>query len=250
VVRRVKQYFMLTNEQGAQLSERERLFLGLAEQLTRPLLQISRLSELARTDGQVDATSHLQTVQAIADSSIQLVEGYALSLRLYGEIDPLEIEPVTVSSLLYDTAEALGPFAEQYGVSLELETGPRAYPIMADRKVLKAAMTNLGQVFVTAQAESDTQGAIRLAAHRSRHGVVAGLYGNLPQLGAESLRRAHAMQGRARQPLHRLVSGPAAGVFIADSLLQTLAAHLHVARYHNQTGLAATLRPSYQLQLV
>jgi hypothetical protein len=29
-----------------------------------------------------------------------------------------------------------------------------------------------------------------------------------------------------------------------------LAAHLHVARFHNQTGLAATLRPSYQLQLV
>jgi hypothetical protein len=189
-------------------------------------------------------------VQAIADSSLHLVESYALSLRVHGEILPLEIEPVTVSSLLYDTAEALGPIAGQYKVKLELETGPRAYPIMADRKVLKSAMTSLGQVFVAAQGESGTDEAVRLAAHRSRHGIVAGLYGGMPQLGVESLRRAHAMQGNARQPLHRLVSGPAAGVFVADSLLQTLAARLHVARYHNQTGLAATLQPSQQLQLV
>jgi hypothetical protein len=58
------------------------------------------------------------------------------------------------------------------------------------------------------------------------------------------------MQGRARQPMQRLVSGPAAGVFVADSLLQTLAARLHVAKYHNLTGLAATLQPSRQLQLI
>jgi hypothetical protein len=50
--------------------------------------------------------------------------------------------------------------------------------------------------------------------------------------------------------LQRLVSGPAAGVFVADSLLETLSAHLHVARYHNLNGLAATLQPSQQLQLI
>jgi hypothetical protein len=39
-------------------------------------------------------------------------------------------------------------------------------------------------------------------------------------------------------------------VFVADSLLQTLAARLHIARYRNLTGLATTLQPSQQLQLV
>jgi len=241
---------MPTNEQSVRLSEQERLFLGLTEQLARPLLQVSRLSELASTDDSVRSAAHWQTIRTIADTSLQLVESYALSLRVHGEILPLEIEPVTISSLLYDTAEALSPLAGQYKVKLELETGPRVYPIMADRKILKSAMTSLGQVFVAAQGESNADGVVRLAAHRSRHGMVAGLYGGMPQLGAESLRRAHAMQGAARQPLHRLVSGPAAGVFVADSLLQTLAARLHVARYHNQTGLAATLKPSQQLQLV
>jgi len=123
-------------------------------------------------------------------------------------------------------------------------------PILADRAVLQAAMTSLGQVFVLSQAESDVPAAVRLSAHRSRYGVVAGLYSHLPQLGADSLRRAHALQGRARQPLQRLVTGPAAGVFVADSLLRTLAARLHVARYHSLTGLATTLQPSSQLQLI
>jgi hypothetical protein len=169
---------------------------------------------------------------------------------VHGKVTPLELEPVTVSSLLYDTANALQPFARQYGVELQLQSGPRLQPIMADRAVLQSAMTSLGQVFVLSQAEADEPSAVHLSAHRSRYGVVAGLYGCSPQLGADSLRRAHALQGRARQPLQRLVSGPAAGVFVADSLLQALAARLHVARYRSLTGLATTLRPSQQLQLI
>lgn len=233
-----------------QLTDQERLFLGLAEQLTRPFLQVSQLAELARNDDPATATLRWQTVHTISAASLQLIESYALSLRVQGKVTPLEFTPVTVSSLLYDTASALEPFAKQYGVELELNTGPKSQPIMADRTVLQSAMTSLGQVFVVAQAESESSSVVRLAAHRSRYGVVAGLYGDVPQLGADSLRRAHALQGKARQPLQKLVSGPAAGVFVADSLLSTLAAHLHVARYRNLTGLAATLQPSQQLQLV
>jgi len=234
---------------GAQLNSQEELYLSLAEQLARPFLQIARLSELAVANPR-GASKHWQTARTIADASLQLVESYALSLRVQGKITPLQLEPVTVSSLLYDTAQGLQAFAKQYGVELELEPGPRVQPVLADRTVLQAAMTSLGQVFVLAQAESDERAPVRLSAHKSRYGVVAGLYGGSSQLGTDSLRSAHALRGRARQPLQKLVSGPATGVFVADSLLGTLSAHLHVARYHNLTGLAATLQPSRQLQLI
>ncbi|HSX15731.1 MAG TPA: hypothetical protein VLF40_02985 [Candidatus Saccharimonadales bacterium] len=235
---------------SAQLNGQEQLFLGLVEQLARPFLQVSQLAELAAGDDAETAKLRWQMVQVISQSSLQLVESYALNLRLHSNVAALELEPVTVSALLYDTAEALRPFAKQYGVDLELETSGRLQPVLADRAVLQSAMVSLGQVFVLSQAESDEPSAVRLSAHRSRYGVVAGLYGHLPQLGADTLRRAHALQGRARQPLQRLVSGPAAGVFVADSLLRALAARLHVARYHSLTGLAATLQPSSQLQLI
>jgi hypothetical protein len=230
------------------LSSQEQLFLSLAEQLSRPLVQVARLAELGvREPGVVE---RWQAVQAVAEASLSLVESYALSLRVHSKITPLQLEPVTVSSLLYDTAQALQPYAKQYGVELELETGPRLAPILADRGVLQSAMISLGQVFVSASAEDEKRQPVRLAAHHGRYGVVAGLYGVYEQLGADSLRRARNLRGQARQPLQHLVSGPAAGVFVADSLLETLSARLHVARYHKLTGLAATLTPSQQLRLV
>lgn len=235
---------------GTQLNSQERLFLGLAEQLSRPFLTLSHLSELAMSDDPERALEHWQMVQTIANSSLQLVESYALSLRVHGKVTPLAFEPVTVSSLLYDTASSLAPLARQYGVEVELDTGPRVQPILADRSVLHSAMTSLGQVFITSQAEAEERLPVRLSAHRSRYGVVAGLYGGSTNLSTDSLRRARAVQGRARQPMQQLVSGPAAGVFVADSLLQALASRLHVARYQSMTGLAATLQPSAQLQLV
>jgi len=241
---------MRASGQSAGLGEQERLFLCLVEQLARPFLQVARLSELAGTDDPLMAAEHWQLVQAIANSSLQLVESYALSLRLHGSVTALNLEPVTVSSLLYDTAQALQPYARQYAIGLELETGPKMQPVLADRSVLQSALTALGQVFVLSQAETEERVPVRLAAHRSRYGVVAGLYGQAPGLGADSLRRAQQLAGKARQPLQRLVSGPAAGVFVADSLLQTLSAKLHVARYRNLTGLATTLQPSQQLQLI
>lgn len=232
-----------------QLDEQERLFLGVVEQLVRPLLTVSHISELALVGDSAD-TEHWQTVQALTDSALRLVESFSLSLRVQGKLTPLALEPVTVSSLLYDTAERLEPFAKRYGVEIDLDTGPRAQPVVADRAVLQSAFESLGQVFVAAQAQADEHASLRLSAHRSHHGVVAGCYSNSATLGVDSLRRARAIQGRARQPIQQLINGPAAGVFVADSLLQTLAARLHVARYHNMTGLAATLQPSRQLQLV
>lgn len=239
------------NANTTQLNGQERLLLSVVEQLCKPLLQVSRMSELATTAGSdFPHEEAWQTVQAVAGSSLHLVESYALSLRLQGKLSLLEVEPVTVSSLLYDAAQALQPYAKQYGVELDLDTGPRLAPILGDRTVLHSAMVSLGQVFIEATAEQESERLVRLAAHHGRYGVVAGLYGSAHSLGAESLRRARAMQGKARQPLQHLVSGPAAGVFVADSLLHTLSSRLHVARYRKLAGLAATLAPSQQLQLV
>jgi hypothetical protein len=235
--------------QRAQLNAQQRLFLSLADQLARPLLTVSRLSELASTTEAVTA-EEWRMVQAIATSSLRLIEGYTLSLRVHGKITPLQLEPVTVSSLLYDTAERLAPFAKYYGVAIELDAGTRTQPIIADRLVLQSAFESLGQVFVMSQAETEQHTPLRLSAHRGRYGMIAGCYSETGTLGADSLRRARAVQGNARQPLEQLVSGPAAGVFVADSLLQTLAARLHVARYRHMSGLAVTLQLSQQLQLV
>ncbi len=232
-----------------QLNHNERLLLSVVEQLSRPLLQLHHLAELAELQPKT-AAEQWQLVRLLSGTSLQLAESYALSLRLEGKLTSVQLEPLAISSLLYEAAEALEPYAKQSGVTLELDTGPRAVPVLGDRMVLQAALVSLGQVFIDGGSQQDDMATIRLSAHRSRYGMVAGLYSDMSGLGAESLRQARQLHGRARQPLQRLVSGPAAGVFVADSLLRSLASRLHVARYHKLTGLAATLVPSAQLQLV
>ncbi len=228
----------------------EILLLNVVEQLSRPLLQLRSLAELAAIEPSL-AAEQWQAVRLLSDTGLQLAESYALNVRLHSKVTLLQVEPVAVSALLYDTAQSLEPYAAQHGVALELDTGPRVAPIMADRMVLQTALISLGHVFIESSSQHESSTTVRLSAHRSRYGMVTGLYTDAAaSLGAESLRQARQLQAKARQPLQRLVSGPAAGVFVADALLQNLASRLHVARYHKLTGLAATLTPSAQLRLV
>lgn len=230
--------------------QQERLFLSIAEQLSQTFLRLTRVAELAPN---VDEATRLQQwalVRDVAESAMLLTESYTLNARLVQHLAAPEYEPVTISSLFYDAAQQLTPLAQRYGVELQMPDLPRMSPVMSDRLVLQSALVSLGQVFVAAQAEDDAVRPLRLAAHRSRYGVVAGLYMEQSELSTEAFRRARVLHGAARQPLARLTSGPASGVFIADNLLNAIAAKLHVARYNNLTGLATTLPVCNQLQLV
>ena len=230
--------------------QQERLFLSLAEQLSQIFLNLTRLAEAAQLSLQTHATAQLRQMHDIAESAMLLTESYALNTRLVQHLARPEIEPIAVSSLFYDAAQQLLPLARTYGVELQLDDLPRMSLVMSDRLVLQSALISLGQVFITAEAEHETIRPLRLAAHRSRYGVVAGVYAEQSELSTEAFRMGKGLYGTARQPIGRLAAGPSNGVFVADSLLGAVAAKLHVARYHNLTGLATTLPACNQLQLI
>ena len=229
----------------------EKLFLSLSEQLSHTFLLIARSVEqpaLAASDTTLETT--LKRVHDLAEAATQLTEAYALSARLQQQVVTPNVEPVAISSLFYDTVQQLMPLAKQYGVELRLDDLTRLQPVVGDAQILRAVLMSLGQIFVLAAAESDTPVQVRFAAHRSRYGIVAGIYTPASELSVDAFRRAKKLYATTSQPLSRLVSGPATGVFVADTLLQSLSAKLHVARYRHLTGLAMTLPMCKQLQLV
>lgn len=231
-------------------TDEERLFLSLSEQLSHAFLLMTRLAERAPLLPVEARDSQWRLVRDVSESAMFLTEAYAESGKLRHHLATPEIEPVTVSALLYDAAEQLRPFANQYGVELELDDLPRLTPVMSDRHILQAALTSLGQVFVLAQAENESRAALKFAAHRTRYGIVAGVYADDSELTTDAFRRGSLLYGRSSQPLSKLVSGPATGVFVADTLLQSISTKLHVARYHGRVGLGVTLPICDQLQLV
>lgn len=227
----------------------QQLLLGVAEELKLPLLQIAREAERSQLQGRPE----LATIRATADSALRLLDNYALGVRLAMDPTELAVESVSVSSVLYDAGQQLDSLAKQYEVSLELNIAGRYGPVLAHKQGLQAALVSLGAALIEAlpaRGQAEGQLKLQLATHRSRYGIVAGLYAETPLLSAEALRLGRKLQQRSRQPLLNLSHTSGAGIFVADTILQAMRLRLGSSRHHRLYGLGTVLQPSQQIQLV
>lgn len=219
----------------------ERLLRALAEQLKLPFLQIARQTELYSVQH-----PELRSVTSIAESSLRFIDSFLLSLEAGQQA--LQLEPISVSSVLYEAAQVLEPAARKYNCELEVQLSGKYGPVMANRKSLEAALVMLGHSFIEAYPDTMPHKVV-LGAHRSAQGLVTGLF-HSQKLTTDMLRRGRALHGQTQQAIPALSSTAAAGIFVADKLFTQMAAPLHVARHSSLSGLATTLMPSKQLQLV
>ena len=225
----------------------QQLLLGVAEELKLPLLQIARQAEHAQLTGQAD----FGKLQTTADSALRLLDNYVLGVRLATEPDSLDTESVSVSSVLYDTGQQLDALAKNYGVSLELGVAGKFGPVLAHRAGLQAALTSLGAALIEAlPAQENCQLKLYLATHRSRYGVVAGIYTDAKQLSGEALERGRKLQKNSRQPMTGITHTSGAGIFVADTILKAMNLRLVASRHHRLYGLGTVLQPNHQLQLI
>jgi hypothetical protein len=215
-----------------------RILSALAEELKLPLLQIARTSELL---GTID-------IQHTAEMALKLIDGYVLGLHNQSQ-STLELEPVTLSSVLFDTAIALEPIAKRQGYEIRIDVGQKLGPVMGNRQSLHTAFTVLGYELMQTPTEV-SKSVITFASHRSKAGYVAGIFTDNSLLTTDAYRRAKSLAGTTRQALPASSASNGAGVLIAESLLQSLASSFKIARHQKQTGLAATLSPSQQLSFV
>lgn len=219
-------------------SDDERLLHALTEQLKLPLLQIAVQAENGSADSAATAD--------IARAALRLIDGFTMAA--HDSQTTLPLEPVSISATLQTVAHQLFEHARRYGCQLQMHVSGRYAPVMAHQAGLESALTILGQSFIESQTAPRSR--VVLAAHRSRQGLVAGVFDSEEAISADMFRRAKALQGSAQQPLTTGSAGSGAAVFVANSILQMMAAPLHVARHHHLNGLASTFVPSQQLSLV
>lgn len=225
----------------------QHLLLSVAEELKLPLTQIARQAELGRLHGETD----LAAIQSTADTALRLLDNYALGVRLSLEPADMALEPVSVSSVLYDTGQQLDALAKSYGVQLELAIPGRFGPVMAHRQGLQAALVSLGASLIEAlPAQESRQLSLQLATHRSRYGIVAGLYADTPALSSTVLRQGRKLQHHSRQPLIGISHTSGAGIFVADTILRAMKLSLRASRHHRLYGLGTVLAPTNQMALV
>ncbi len=225
------------------------LFTALAEQVKTPLIQIRHAAELSSS--QTTTQEHQRLIDSItlaAESALGLIDSYNLSIAMQRE-QRFQLEPVPLSSVLYDTASRLESYAKAYGCNLELSVKGKHVPVMARKDVVEAALLSMGFSFIEASSGSKNR-TITLSLSRNSQGISTGIFSGLEGLNKNLLKQARVLQGRARQPFKDLVVGSGAGIFVADALFNSIDSAMRVARLNKLHGLAVTLIPSRQLSLV
>lgn len=226
--------------------------MNLAEQVKLPFLQIAHAAELIENEASPELVEkNRKNILLSSQAALRLIDGYLLSVELQRDAR-FELEPVSLSSVLYDTAQSMHEYAIANGCKLQLQVGGKYGPVMANRRAVQAALMGLSYSFIeaTLQANPDERQVIKLSVNRSGKGISTGVFmGNL-QLSSSLLDRAKAMRGKVHQPIPGFDSGTGTGIFIADALFVRMHTNLRVARSGGLSGMAATLLPSRQLSLV
>ncbi len=225
---------------------KQRLLFAVAAGLQLPLIQIARRAELGKITNEAD--SALTAIEGIADHAHRFIDNYLLSLEL---AQGITLEPVAISAVLNDTAHQLSSFGQEYNCDIELHMSGRYEPVLVHRRGLQAALLSLGSLFIENQASTaEKRSVVKLGSHRSRGGIVAGLFAKseIP-LTNQMLRRGRTLLGNVKQPLPHFAANGGA-VYLAEALLTHMSSGLRVAQHQKLTGLAATLMPAGQLSLI
>lgn len=236
------------------LARHQALLVTLSDDLALPLTQIKTGIDLMEdADFSKPATRRQsQSMRLSLEAGFQLIEAYRLLLRSEQLVE-LDFEPVAIGALMDEVAHQLTPFARQYSTKLQVDVRGRLTPVLVHQPSLNAVLQSLSYSIIRAQAAQaeKPQYQLTLGAHRAAEAAIAaGVFSDVQGLSDRSLRAAHALAGRARQPLPTVPPGTASGILIADLLCSQMWQPLRPAAHHSLHGLVTALPTSNQLQFV
>ena len=227
------------------------LLRAIAEELKLPLNRIARSAELGDLlKDEEDISNHLKLIETDTKVAMQLVEGYLIGLQLSDTQQILDLEPVSVGSILNDTAHQLSGLAAEHGLDMEIYIHGRQRLVMANAKALSTAFLNVGSTLIAMQPASPKRQVLTLVSYPRGANMIAGVYGNQTPISKQDWQRGQELYGRARQAIKTLNATNGAGLFVADTIFKAMASKLRPSHHRQQQGLAASLSLSQQLQLV
>lgn len=220
------------------------LLNAVAEHMKLPLLYMRQHAELTRQGHEFSADA----IEAASDAGMLLVENYLYWQSIADKsADSLSLESSSLSSMLYDVMHSLSKIAKAHGAQLELNITGKYGQVTTHPKTLEVALTSLGLAYIEA-AQDDAP--VIFGVHKSRWGIVTGVYSKSANVTAEMLKCGKRLSGQTHQPMPTVSHASMSGYIIADALLDTLTSRLRIAKHKHMSGLATTLTPNPQLMLL
>ena len=234
------------SEVGIIGNESQNLLSAVAEHLKQPLLYVKNAAELTKQSG---TTLDSQALQISAESGLLLIEQYITWQRhAYGATQKQEAQ-IGLSAIMREVSDVLRHIAKQQQVELHLTTNGRYAPVLTNSELFSSGMSALGLAFIEA-ATSTSDSKVVFGVHKTRWGLVAGVYSSQIELSAEGFNRRKKHAHMSRQQLPLTSHAPMSGVAIAEAIFNLLPLQLRPARHKGMDGLAVTLPASPQLALL
>ncbi len=228
-------------------SETELMLSAIAHDLSLPLLQIKAKAELGKFNNKTSEEFKLLT-----QSGLKLIDSYLIALEFRQSANQLVLEPVSIGSVLADSAHELSKLAEYYKTKIEINITGRARPILTNKASLQSAFYCLGASLIKSQADSESKNNVLvLSAYKNKQdSITAGIYANILGLTDKELYNSRKLAGKAKQPFSALSSSSGGGILIADMLLTTLYQPLRASKFKHLSGFSTQFPISKQLRLV
>jgi len=237
------------NDHPEIISGSDRLSRALAEELKLPLTHILRQVEISNSSSK-NINESLKFIETNTETAINLIDNFLLSAQLNMGQLMLELEPVSITSTLYDVANELSKFAKMYDCNLKLDIKRKHNPVIANKRALITALTSLGYGFIESTKKSDKKNEVNIISKNTAFGVTTGIFSKNVNIDAKNFNRGQNLYGFSRQPISSLSFPGGASIYIAGSILQAMASRLRVTNYKKTPGLGVDLLTSRQMTLV
>ncbi len=227
------------------------LFLNLLQNIQRSVLNISNQVDVIKlTKNQ----SQLDVIKNLSQNTNHLIENYSLMINLLEDKQQLSLEPVSLAAVLYDVVNNLKSSAIDYGVNLVFNNEGKFFPVLSNYAILEVSLTSLGVSLIEALpalVNQPHQIELFAAIHRSKYGLVVGLYfDEQPILSRYLTNKSQKILKKSKQPLPMLSYGPASGLFLAKNMLNFMNLDLKSSKHNNRYGLGVIVPPIQQLSFV
>lgn len=223
-----------------------RLLYALVEELKMPFMQVARSAEFGRLMNDRD---QYRRIEITAEAAIKLLDSYVLSSQTLINQLPLELNSISLTSTMYDSAQNLSRLTKLYNTEINIQVEGKCGLVMANKNALEAALTSLAYTFISAN-DFSTKKLVTFFAQKDHGFVRAGIYSSNSQISKKTLDSARKLYGTARQPASTITHKSGAGLYVADSLFYAMNSELQFSRHNKKSGLIANLLPSAQLSLL
>lgn len=220
------------------------LSYSIAHELRIPLLNIARLSEL-----QQSATKpSFEAIETIADSVLKLLDSYLITTRYSNQQIRLELEPVSLSAVMYDVAQYMDRLSRTQNCELRLKVQKNSGLVLAHPQGIKAAFLSLCYAFLHS-TDQTSKAVITLEAHRMQGRVIAGIVSDDIHIEKGAFTKGQKLMGNAYQSMKDIPTN-GAGYFIAANLFETMTVPLQYIHSNRRFGIMGTFHSSSQLTLL